>query len=100
MRADHNLDGIEKKRRAVLFSNPAHNVKRMRMTVRLSYDDAATWPIARVVHQGPASYSSLAVLRNRTAGLLYERGFQHLREMITFARFNIEWLRAGEMPAP
>jgi sialidase-1 len=133
MRADHNLQGIAKKRRAlalskdrgatwseltwdetlvepvcqasllrydvrrrmVLFSNPAHDVKRMRMTVRLSYDDAATWPVARVVHPGPASYSSLAVLGDRTVGLLYERGFQHFREMLTFARFNIEWLRAG-----
>ena len=133
MRADHNLAGIAKKRRAVavskdrgatwseltwdetlvepvcqasivrydvrrrmvLFSNPAHDVKRMRMTVRISFDDAATWPIARVVHLGPASYSSLAVLRDRTVGLLYERGSQHFREMVTFARFNIEWLRPG-----
>lgn len=81
------------RRRMVLFSNPAHDVKRIRMTVRLSYDDAATWPVARVVHPGPASYSSLAVLGDGTIGLIYERGFQHFREMLTFARFNIDWLR-------
>jgi hypothetical protein len=47
-------------------------------------------PSRRDVHQGPASYSSVAVLGDRTVGLLYERGFQHFREMIAFARFNIE----------
>jgi sialidase-1 len=87
------------RRHMVLFSNPAHDIKRMRMTVRLSYDDAATWPVARTVHKGPASYSSLAVLGDRTIGLLYERGLRHFREMITFARFNVEWLRTGETPA-
>jgi sialidase-1 len=85
-------------RRMVLFSNPAHEVKRMRMTVRLSHDDAATWPVARVVHEGPAAYSSLTVLNDKSIGLLYERGFQQFREMLTFARFNIEWLRAGAQP--
>jgi sialidase-1 len=86
------------RRGMVLFSNPAHDVKRMRMTVRLSYDDAATWPVTRVIHEGPASYSSLTVLKDRTVGLLYERGSKNFREMLTFARFNIEWLRSGEKP--
>lgn len=93
-----SLVRYDARRRMALFSNPAHDVKRMRMTVRLSYDDAATWPVARVVHEGPAAYSSLAVLNDKSIGLLYERGFQHFREMLTFARFSIEWLRASARP--
>ncbi len=75
----------------ILFSNPA-DTRRARMTVRLSYDEGETWPVARLLHEGPASYSSLAILRDRTVGCLYERGAGHPYENITFARFNVEWL--------
>ncbi|MBI1896760.1 MAG: exo-alpha-sialidase [Acidobacteria bacterium] len=75
----------------LLFSNPA-GVRRVRMTVRLSYDDGKSWPVAKVVHEGPSAYSSLAVLRDRTIGLLYERGEASAYERITFARFSLQWL--------
>ncbi len=80
----------------VLFSNPASK-KRERMTVRLSYDDAANWPVARVLHAGPAAYSALAALPDGSIGCLYERGTQSAYETITFARFSLAWLtRAGD----
>lgn len=75
----------------LLFSNPA-GTTRVRMTVRLSRDDGKTWPVFRVVHAGPAAYSSLAVLRDRTIGLLYERGDERPYERVTFARFPLAWL--------
>jgi sialidase-1 len=75
----------------LLFSNPA-DTKRVRMTVRMSYDDGKTWPVARVIHEGPAAYSSLAVLGDRTIGLLYERGDAGPYERITFAAFPLSWL--------
>ena len=71
----------------LLFSNPA-DTKRVRMTVRLSRDDGRTWPMAKVIHAGPAAYSSLAVLRDGSIGLLYERGETRAYERITFARFT------------
>ena len=40
---------------ASLFSNPA-STKREKMTVRLSDDEGKTWPVARVLHEGPAAY--------------------------------------------
>ena len=75
----------------LLFSNPA-DTKRARMTVRLSSDDGKTWPAAKVLHEGPAAYSSLTVLRDRTIGIVYERGDKSSYERITFARFPIGWL--------
>lgn len=75
----------------LLFSNPADTV-RDRMTVRLSRDGGRTWPVRRLLHGGPAAYSCLTVLHDRTIGCLYERGNQHPYEEITFARFNLDWL--------
>jgi len=81
-------------RNRLLFANPA-SVRRERLTVRLSYDEGSTWLIARVVHEGPAAYSSLVVLPDRSIGLLFERGDRSPYERITFARFTLEWLTDG-----
>ena len=76
----------------LLFSNPAA-ATRTKMTVRLSKDDGRTWSGSKVVHEGPAAYSSLAILRDRSVGLLYERGERRAYELITFAQFEVAWLR-------
>ncbi len=75
----------------VLFSNPA-STERERMTVRMSYDEGKTWPVSRVLHEGPAAYSCLTVLQDGSIGCLYERGDEDRYERITFARFGTEWL--------
>ncbi len=75
----------------LLFSNPA-SVKRAVMTVRASFDQGRTWPVAKVVHAGPAAYSSLAVLGDGSVGLLYERGDTNAYERISFARLPLQWL--------
>jgi sialidase-1 len=75
----------------LLFSNPA-STKRENMTVRLSSDEGKTWPVARVLHEGPAAYSCLAVLPGGNIGCLYERGQKHAYETITFARFALDWV--------
>jgi sialidase-1 len=79
----------------LLFANPA-STRRERMTVRLSHDEGAAWPIARVIHEGPAAYSSLVVLDDLSIGLLYERGASSPYERITFARFTLDWLSEGK----
>jgi sialidase-1 len=76
----------------LLFSNPAATT-RTKMTVRLSEDDGRTWASSRVIHEGPAAYSSLAVLPGRSIGLLYERGESRPYERITFARFGLDWVK-------
>jgi sialidase-1 len=78
----------------LVFSNPASK-KRERMTVRLSPDDGKTWPASRVLHDGPAAYSCLAVLPDGGIGCLYERGDKGPYETITFARMSIDWLKGG-----
>lgn len=79
----------------LLFSNPASSA-RERLTVRLSYDDGATWPVSRVVHEGPAAYSSLTVLPDRTIGVLFEHGERSPYEKITLSRFTLSWLTGSK----
>lgn len=66
------------------------------MTVRVSYDEGRSWPVARAVHEGPAAYSSLVVLSDRTIGLLYERGVKSAYEKVTFAALTLDWLTGGQ----
>ena len=72
----------------LLFANPA-SAARERMTVRVSDDEGLTWPVSRVVHDGPAAYSSLVVLPDGTIGVLFERGDRSPYERITLARFTL-----------
>lgn len=88
-------DQLSHDRNRLLFSNPA-SLERKNMTVRLSYDDGQTWPVAKQLYAGPAAYSCLTVLSDMTAGCLYERGEKGPYEKITFARFNAEWLTDGK----
>jgi sialidase-1 len=76
----------------LLFSNPAA-ATRARMTVRLSEDDGRHWSASRLLFEGPSAYSSLAVLPDRTVGLLYERGEQKPYERIAFAHFDLNWVK-------
>ena len=78
----------------LLFSNPADLNHRFDMTVRMSYDEGETWPVAKRIKKGPGGYSSLTVFPDGTIGLVYESG----REFgtISFARFNLEWLTDGQ----
>ena len=79
----------------LLFSNPASAEKRVAMTVKMSYDEGLTWPIARTLHAGPSAYSVLTVLPSSKIACLYERGIIHPYERITFAQFSLSWLSSN-----
>jgi len=79
----------------IVFSNPASEDSRVNMTVRLSYDEGETWPIARVVHPGPSAYSCLAVLANGEIACLYEAGRDGFRESIVVAILTLDWIKGS-----
>lgn len=78
-------------RSRILFSNAAHPASRLNLTLRLSYDEGRTWPIAKLLHAERSMYSSLASLPDRAIGLLYERNLN-----IAFARITLDWLTDGQ----
>lgn len=82
-------------RNRILFSNPGAPY-RGEFTIRLSYDEGATWPVKRLVYQGAAGYSQLAVLSDHTILALFETGRFDLRESITLIRVDLSWLTDGK----
>jgi hypothetical protein len=80
----------------LLFSTPDNpGSTRLRMTVWASFDGANTWPVKRLIYEGPSAYSSLATAKDGAIYLLFERGKTKLYESIAVARFNLEWLTNG-----
>ncbi|MCC5931697.1 MAG: exo-alpha-sialidase [Cyclobacteriaceae bacterium] len=86
----------------LLYSNvdtPSH--KRERMTVWASFDGGKTWPVSRLVYDGPSAYSSLGVGRAGTSSqgkiyLTFEGGEEDAHEGVHLAVFNLSWLLNGQ----
>src|SRR6185437_15646561 len=68
---------------------------RRNLTVRLSYDEAKTWPVKRVLEPGPSGYADIAVSPNGIIWCLYEASGEFPHERIVLAKFNLEWLTGG-----
>ncbi len=73
----------------ILFSNPAHETKRERMTVRISNDDGKTWSDGKCICQDFSGYSCLVKQADDKIGLLYETK----NSSLTYAKFSLEWLK-------
>ncbi|MCA9438996.1 MAG: exo-alpha-sialidase, partial [Candidatus Omnitrophica bacterium] len=65
---------------------------RNELTVRVSYDEGKTWPVAKCIEPGFAAYSCLAVLPDGDIGCLYEQAIKEGYDSIAFARFSYDWL--------
>jgi Neuraminidase (sialidase) len=90
--------GSDKNR--LLFSNPSDSLFRFDMTVRMSYDEGKTWPVAKIIKKGTGAYSSLTILPDGSIGIIFETGnynkdITEYYTRLSFARFNIEWLTDG-----
>jgi sialidase-1 len=78
-----------------LYSHPAGPEGRRNLTVRLSYDEARTWPVGKVLRPGDSQYSCLAVLPDRSLGCLYDC-WVNGNYRLYFARFSLDWLTDGK----
>src|SRR5262249_36815758 len=93
-------------RNRILFANPdparaepstapAHR-GRLNLTVRVSYDETETWPVAKTLEAGISGYSGLAVGPDGTVYCFYERGGLEGNSTRTaalcLARFDVAWL--------
>jgi len=73
---------------------------REKITVWASFDGGRTWPIKRLVFDGPSGYSNLAAGRAGTPSggriyLLFEGGADGRRSGIQVVAFNLSWLLNG-----
>ncbi len=82
----------------ILFSNPASQISRKNLTVRLSYDEGKTWKISKTIEPGASAYSDLAIQKDNDIGLLYEDNTASslANRKLTYAQFNLSWLTDGK----
>lgn len=71
------------------------------LTAWASFDGARSWPLKRLVFDGPGSYSSLSAGRPGTPGegtifILHEAGESSSSETVRLTRVNLSWLLEGE----
>ena len=79
-------------RNRLLFCNPAAEQARVNGTVRISYDEGRSWPVAKTIVPGAFAYCCLTVLADGSLGCLYETDdYRRIR----FARFALAWLTDG-----
>jgi sialidase-1 len=88
--------------------------QREQQTVMMSPDEGKTWPVAKVVWEGPGGYSDLAVTKDKAILMIYEKSKVGApprggnmpggeNEFIGIARFNLAWLMEEDpsrVPAP
>jgi len=77
----------------ILWTGPKGPGRRT-LVARLSTDEGTSFPHERLLSAEPAAYSDLTLLRDGSAGVLWERA---VYKFITLTRVNVEFLDA---PAP
>jgi sialidase-1 len=103
-------DGVGRKTR-LLYVHPDSHAKRdvisgwggrsrENETIRLSYDEGVTWPVAKTIEPERSGYADIAAGPDGMIYCLYERGFNPDNPLntryLTLARFNLEWLTDGK----
>ena len=73
---------------------------REKISVWASFDGGHTWPVKRLVYDGPSAYSSLGVGRTGTPSqgkiyLIFEGGPTGCYEAVQVVSFNLSWLLNG-----
>lgn len=86
-------------RDVLVFSNlDTPNATRERLTVWASFDGGRSWPVKRLVEEGPSAYSSLAAGRPGTPseGWIYLQFEGGPGAACTLARLDLAWILGGE----
>jgi hypothetical protein len=73
---------------------------REKISVWASFDAGQTWPVKRLVYNGPSAYSNLGVGRTETPSqgkiyLIFEGGPTGCYEAVQVVSFNLSWLLNG-----
>jgi sialidase-1 len=79
----------------ILWTGPK-GPDRTHLVVRTSYDEGKTFVNERPIWEKEAAYSDLTILKDKTVGVLWERGEKSGYQFITFTRFNREFLEPGK----
>ena len=91
-------------RRLLILTTPTHNEfgwsmfrDRKEFTAFVSFDDGKTWPVRKLINEGPSGYSVSVMDQKGNFLVLYEKGKAFYRDTgISIVKFNIQWLLDGK----
>ena len=86
----HNLEGGRES-----TPDPGKSRARKNLSIKMSRDEGETWPLNKLLEDGPSSYSDLAVTHSGTILCFYGAGgkLSFSGAALRLARFNLEWLK-------
>jgi sialidase-1 len=91
----------------LLFTNPdsqslsdrsplSHGLRR-NLTLKMSENGGGTWPASRLLHEGSAGYSDIAVAPDKMIYVIYEGALKpgDKANSVSILRFNLAWLKSA-----
>lgn len=81
----------------IIHANAAHVSSRVNMTLRISYDEGASWPVSNQVYAAGSAYSAVTKLATGEMGLLFEKDPYG---SLVFTRRSVSQLTAGADSLP
>ena len=85
-------DGYDKDR--LLFSNDDSTSGRKNLTIKVSYDEGASWKYSKVLYPNGCAYSTMTILNDGSIAVYYEKDGGG-SEIMTVAILSLEWLTDG-----
>jgi len=87
-------------RPCLVLTAPAHNESgfdsqrdRKKFTANVSFDGGKTWPVKKLINEGPSGYSSSVVGKDGSIYVLYEKGDKvYYDKGVSIVRLGPEWL--------
>ena len=79
----------------LLEANDADQLARDHLTLRLSCDNGATWPVQKLITAGPSGYVAAAMIGKDRVGLFWEGGVQSYTETMIFTTVRLSDLGAS-----
>ena len=99
-----SVPGESGNRPYLVLTAPVHNESgfdsqrdRKNFTANVSFDGGATWPIKKLINEGPSGYSVSVRGKDGTLFVLYEKGDNvYYDQGVSIAKFNMKWLLDGK----
>lgn len=87
----HTLQSKGDDRNRILWTGPT-GPSRQNLVIRVSYDEGQTFVNEKVIYGGLAAYSDLTILKDKSVGVIWERGISQGYQFITFTHLSRDFV--------
>ena len=91
----YTLEAAGDDRNRLLWTGPK-GPGRKHLVIRTSEDEGQTFRDEQTIYGGLAAYSDITILKDKTVGVIWERGVSESYQFVTFTRVNRDFLESGK----